>query len=39
MRKLCHIADIGWDDATKGQVIELTHMLEETIKVASRTTK
>jgi hypothetical protein len=39
LRKLSHIADIGWDDTTKGQVIELTHMLEETMKVATKTTR
>ena len=36
LRKLSHTADNGWDDAAKGQVIELTHMLEETVKVATR---
>ena len=39
IRKLSHVADNGWDDATKGQVIELTHMLEETVKVATRATR
>lgn len=39
IRKLSHIADNGWDDTAKGQVIELTHMLEETVKVATRATK
>jgi conserved oligomeric Golgi complex subunit 3 len=39
IRKLSHVPDHGWDDVTKGQVIEWTHMLEETVKVATRATK
>jgi conserved oligomeric Golgi complex subunit 3 len=39
IRKLSHSTDHGWDDTTKSHVIELTHLLEESIKVATRATK